>query len=333
MKMADLQLSIAMQPNARSRAVLDGRMKPEGIELQFTALHPSEIFWRQLRFQEFDVSEMSMSSLLITIANGNRDWVAFPVFTTRRFFHTGIWVRNDRGIEKPGDLKGKRVGVPEYQQTAALWGRGVLQHEFGVLPTDIEWFMERTEEVSHGGATGFRPPPGLKFNRIPAHDSIGAMLLDGRLDAALHYLAGNNVVDRSRANLADHTEVRLLFADQEAEARRYFAKTGLFPINHAMVVRRSVAERHPWVVLNLYNAFLEAKERWLASVSEAAQTHLLLGLLPPEAGAALRQDPFPYGVVANRKVLETIAQYSHEQGLTPRMLSLDEIFPSNTLAL
>jgi 4,5-dihydroxyphthalate decarboxylase len=331
--MADLQLSIAMQPNGRSRPVLDGRMKPEGIELQFTALHPSEIFWRQLRFQEFDVSEMSMSSLLISIANGNRDWVAFPVFTTRRFFHTGIWVRNDRGIEKPADLKGKRVGVPEYQQTAALWGRGVLQHEWGVLPTDIEWFMERTEEISHGGATGFRPPPGLKFNRIPANDSIGAMLLDGRLDAALHYLAGNNVVDRSRANLEDHKEVRLLFADQAEEARRYFAKTGLFPINHAMVVRRSIAERHPWVVLNLYNAFLAAKDRWLASVSEAAQSHLLLGLLPPEAGTALRSDPFPYGVVANRKVLETIAQYSHEQALTPRMLRLDEIFPANTMAL
>ncbi len=331
--MADLQLSIAMQPNARSRAVLDGGLKPEGIELQFTALHPSEIFWRQLRFQEFDVSEMSMSSLLITIANGNRDWVAFPVFTTRRFFHTGIWVRNDRGIEKPADLKGKRVGVPEYQQTAALWGRGVLQHEFGVAPTDIEWFMERTEEVSHGGATGFRPPPGLKFNRIPANESIGSMLLDGRLDAALHYIVGNNVVDRSQANLADQPEVRLLFADPAAEGRRYFAKTGLFPINHAMVVRRSIAERHPWVVLNLYNAFRTAKDRWLAQVSEAVQSHVQLGMLAPEAAAGLRADPFPYGVVANCRVLETIAAYSHEQGLTPRTLALDSIFPANTLAL
>ena len=331
--MADLQLSIAMQPNARSRAVLDGSLKPEGIELQFTALHPSEIFWRQLRFQEFDVSEMSMSSLLITIANGNRDWVAFPVFTTRRFFHTGIWVRNDRGIEKPADLKGKRVGVPEYQQTAALWGRGVLQHEFGVAPTDIEWFMERTEEVSHGGATGFRPPPGLKFNRIPANESIGSMLLDGRLDAALHYIVGNNVVDRSQANLADQPEVRLLFADPAAEGRRYFAKTGLFPINHAMVVRRSIAERHPWVVLNLYNAFRTAKDRWLAQVSEAVQSHVQLGMLAPEAAAGLHADPFPYGVVANRRVLETIAAYSHEQGLTPRTLALDSIFPANTLAL
>ena len=331
--MADLQLSIAMQPNARSRAVLEGRMKPEGIELQFTALHPSEIFWRQLRFKEFDVSEMSMSSLLIVLSQGNQDWVAFPVFTTRRFFHAGIWVRNDRGIEKPADLKGKRVGVPEYQQTAALWTRGALQHEFGVAPADMEWFMERTEEISHGGATGFRAPLGVKLNRIPASESIASMLLSGELDAAAHYIVGNNVVDRSKVDLAERKEVRLLFADPAAEARRYFAKTGLFPINHGMVVRRSIAERHPWVVLNLYNAFLAAKERWLASVGEAVQSHLLLGLLPQETAAALRQDPFPYGVVANRKVLEAIAQYSHEQGLTPRMLRLDEVFPANTLAL
>jgi 4,5-dihydroxyphthalate decarboxylase len=331
--MADLQLSIAMQPNARSRAVLDGRLKPEGIELQVTALHPSEIFWRQLRFKEFDVSEMSMSSLLIVLSQGNQDWVAIPVFTARRFFHTGIWVRNDCDIDSPADLKGKRVGVPEYQQTAALWTRGVLQHEFGVAPSDMEWFMERTEEISHGGATGFRPPPGVKLNRIPASESIASLLLSGKLDAAAHYILGNNVVDRSKVDLAERQEVRLLFSDPAAEARRFFAKTGLFPINHGMVVRRSIAERHPWVVLNLYNAFLAAKERWLAAVGEAAQSHLLLGLLPQEAAAALRQDPFPYGVVANRKVLEAIAQYSHEQGLTPRRMTLDAVFPANTLAL
>ena len=331
--MTDLQLSITMLPNARSAPVLDGRLKPEGIELVATALHPSEIFWRQLKFAEFDVSEMSMSSLLILLANGNRDWVAFPVFTTRRFFHTGIWVRDDAKIRSPADLKGKRVGVPEYQQTAALWTRGALQHEFGVLATDMEWWMERTEEVSHGGATGFRAPPGVKLHRIPANDSMGAMLVEGRLDAALHYLSANNAVDRSRIRLEDRSDIHLLFADPAEEGRRYYAKTGFFPINHAMVVRRSIAERHPWVVLNLFNAFREAKDKWLAQVSEAVETHVQLGLLPREAAVQLRKDPYPYGVVANRSILETIARYSHEQGLTPRVLPLDEIFPANTLAL
>lgn len=331
--MSDLQLSIAMHANARSRAVLDGRIKAEGVELLATDIFPSEIFWRQLHFSEFDISEMSMSSLLISIANGNRDWVALPVFTTRRFFHTGMWARNDARINTPADLRGKRVGVPEYQQTAALWGRGALQHEFGVSPTEIEWYMERTEQVSHGGATGFRPPPGVKLNRIPASESIGSMLVEGKLDAALHYIVNNNLVDRSQIRLEDRSEGHYIFPDLAAEGRRYFAKTGLFPINHGMVIRRSIVERHPWVVLNIYSAFLEAKNKWLAHVTEAAEAHLQLGLLPPEAAATLRKDPYPYGVVANRQVLETIARYSHEQGLTPRMLPLDEIFPANTLNL
>ena len=331
--MTALQLSIAMHPNPRSAPVLEGSLKTEGVEFNFTSLFPSEIFWRQLKFQEFDVSEMSMSSLLILLASGNRDWVAMPIFTTRRFFHTGIWVRDDANIRTPADLKGKRVGVPEYQQTAALWTRGALQHEFGVKATEMEWWMERTEEVSHGGATGFRPPAGVTLHRVPANDSLGAMLVEGRIDAALHYLAHVNAVDRSRVRLEDRTDIHLLFRNPAEEGRRYFAKTGFFPINHAMVIRRSIAEQHPWVVLNIYNAFREAKDRWLAEISEAASTHVQLGLLSREAADALRKDPYPYGVVANRHILETIARYSHEQGLTPRVLSLEEVFPQKTLDL
>jgi len=276
---------------------------------------------------------MSLSSLLIAFAGGNRDWVGLPVFTTRRFFHTGMWVRRDARIERPEDLKGKRIGVPEYQQTAALWSRGVLQHEFGVSPTDMEWWMERTEERSHGGATGFQPPAGVKLHRIPQEKNIGTMLLSGELDATLLYLPENNLVDRSSARLEDHPEVRLLFPDPAAEGRRYYAKTKLFHINHGMVVRRSIAEQHPWVVLNLFNAFRKAKDEWLRRVSESVQTHVELGLLSLEAAKALREDPFPYGVASNRQVLETVCEYSHEQGLTPRKLSLDEIFPANTLDL
>jgi 4,5-dihydroxyphthalate decarboxylase len=331
--MSDLQLSLAMGLNARAAPVLEGAVKPEGIEFLATALHPSEIFWRQLHFADFDVSEMSMSSLLIAVAGGIKDWVGIPVFTSRRFFHTGIWVRNDAHIERPQDLRGKRVGVPEYQQTAALWARGVLQHEFGVSPGEIEWFMERTEARSHGGATGFQPPPGVRVNRIPAEKSIGSMLVGGELDATLFYLHDNNLVDRSRVRLEDCPNVRLLFDDPAAEGRRYFAKSGLYPVNHGMVVRRSIAERHPWVVLNIYNAFRVAKENWLREMREAVQTHLDLGLLAPESAKALAQDPYPYGIVGNRYLLETIARYSHEQGLTPRVVGMDEIFAASTLEL
>jgi 4,5-dihydroxyphthalate decarboxylase len=329
--MAELPLSIAMAPNARSRAILEGRIAPAGVAFHATPMHPSEIFWRQLKYAEFDVSEMSMSSLLIYAARGGRDWIGIPVFTTRRFFHTGMWVRKDRGIETPADLKGKKLGVPEYQQTAALWGRGVLQHEFGVSPTEIEWHMERTEEVSHGGATGFKPPPGVTLHRIPPEKSIGSMLVSGELDGALHYIVDTNLVDRSRIRLEDRPEVKRLFPDPAAEGRRYFAKTGIYPVNHGMVVRRTIAEKHPWVVLNIYNAFRDAKDRWLAQVSKAVEAHATTGLLPPEAAAALKRDPYPYGVRGNRKVLETIAAYSHEQGLTPRVLALDEVFAPSTL--
>ena len=296
-------------------------------------MHPSEIFWRQLSFAEFDVSEMSMSSLLMAIAGGNRDWVGLPIFTSRHFFHTWAWVRTSAGIERPEDLKGKRVGVPEYQQTAALWSRGALKHEWGVEPEDLDWYMERPPERSHGGATGFKPPAGVRFQYIPENKNIGSMLADGELDATLLYVASANLVDRSRLRLEGDPRFRLLFPDPQAEGRRYFAKTGLFPINHGMVVRRSIVEKHPWVVLNIFNAFQQAKEQSLRAARELAEPFLTLGWLPPEAARGLAQDPYPYGVRSNQKVLETIAQYSHEQGLTPRVMDLGEVFAPATMDL
>src|SRR5215208_6724598 len=267
----------------------------------------------------------------MSTAHANRDWVGIPVFTSRQFFHTNIWVRTDAGINQPADLKGKRVGVPEYQQTAALWARGVLQHEFGVQPEDIEWFMERTPERSHGGATGFQPPAGVKLNRIPAEKNIGTMMMAGELDATLLYLTDPNLVDRSRVVFEGNPKVRYLFADRQAEAKRYFRKTGLFPINHGMVVRRSVYEQHPWVGLNIFNAFRLAKEQVAAQTRDLARTHVDLGLVPDGTAAGLQQDAYPYGVKSNENVLHTVCQYSHEQGLTPRVLQLDEIFAPSTL--
>ena len=331
--MASLQLSLMMSANDRSRPVLDGTLVPDGIDLLSTVGHPSEIFWRQLHFKEFDLSEMSLSSLLMAIANGNRDWVGLPIFTSRRFFHTWGWVRLASGVDKPQDLKGKRVGVPEYQQTAALWSRGVLKDEFGVEPQDMEWWMERTEERSHGGATGFRPPAGIRFNRIPADQSIGSMLVEGKLDATLLYLTDNNLVDRSRVTLNGNPQFRLLFPNPVAEGQRYFQKTGIYPINHGMVIRRSIHEQYPWVALNIFNAFQKAKELANARLKELVSTHLELGLLGADARQALGVDPYPYGVKSNQKTLDAITHYSFDQGLTPRLMQLDEIFAPSTLDL
>src|SRR5665213_193770 len=294
-----LELSIALSENENTRAILDGRIAPDAIKLRATALHPSEMFWRQLKFAEFDVSEMSMSSLTIATSKAQTPWVAMPVFPTREFFHLRILVRAASGIETPADLKGKRVGVPEYQQTAAIWGRGVLQHEFGVHAKDIEWFMERTPDLSHGGATDFKPPAGVTINQIPASTNIGEMLLNGELDATLLYLTNRNIVDRSRADLANDPRFKPLF-DRAAEGRRYFAKTGIYQINHTVVMRRSLYETHPWAALNIYNAFAQARAEIIRRRDTSLHRHFEPGLLGDDARRALSVDPMAYGVRRNR---------------------------------
>ena len=327
-----LELSIALSENENTRAILDGRIAPDAIKLYPTALHPSEMFWRQLKFAEFDVSEMSMSSLTIATSHGPTPWVAIPVFTTREFFHNRILVRVASGIERPADLKGKRVGVPEYQQTAAIWGRGVLQHEFGVHPRDIEWHMERTPETSHGGSTGFKAPDGVTVRQIPLSTNIGEMMVKGELDATLLYLTHANLVDRSRIDLNGDSRFRPLF-DRKAEARRYFAKTGIYQINHTVVMRRSLYEQHPWIALNLFKAFAAAKAEVRQQGEQFLRNYFITGLLGGEARDALANDPMAYGVNSTRKVLETIAQYVHEQGLTSRRVGLEELFAPSTMGL
>jgi 4,5-dihydroxyphthalate decarboxylase len=332
-----LALSVALSDNPNTRPLIDGAVAAEGIDLTATVIHPSEMFWRQLRFAEFDVSEMSMSSLLISTEKGAplgpTPWVALPVFTTREFFHTRILVRADAGIASPADLKGKRVGVPEYQQTAAIWGRGVLENEFGVHPRDMEFFMERVADKSHGGATGFTPPAGVTVHQIPASTNIGEMLVRGELDATLLYLTDRNLVDRSRIDLAADKCVRPLFPDRAAEGRRYYAKTGIYPINHAVVIRRSLAEKHPWIALNLYSAFAAARAQVLRAGSVALTSHFETGVIGEDVRKALAADPMAYGVKATRKVLETIAQYVHAQRLTVRPVKIEELFAPATLDL
>ncbi len=320
-----------MAPNPRSNPVLDGRISPDAIDLIPSVVYPSELFWRQLRFADFDVSEMSFSSLMIAMAGGDERWVGLPIFTTRRFFHTRILVRRDSGIETAADLKGRRVGVPEYQQTAALWIRGALQHEFGVAPRDMEFWMERTPEHSHGGATGFKPPPGVTVNQIPADRNIGSMMLSGELEAAIHYYGSPNLVDRSTADLWNHPDIEPLFPDPVAEGARYYRKTGIYPINHGMVIRREIAEEHPWAVLNIMKAFEAANDLADAARMEQVDYHIKAGLVPADSSQALATRLVHHGIKANRKVLETAAQYSFEQGLTPRLMKLEEVFAESTM--
>jgi 4,5-dihydroxyphthalate decarboxylase len=327
-----LQFSIGLTSNPRTWQVIDGQIKPDGIDLVPTVLHPSELFWRQLRYAEFDVSEMSVSSLMMARSKGDERFVGIPVFTTRRFFHTTTLVRRDAKIEVPADLKGKRVGVPEYQQTAALWARGVLQHEFGVEPKDMEFWMERPPSRSHGGATGFKPPPGVTVNQIPEEKSIGSMMLARELDAVIFYLVDPNLIDRSTVDLHHHPDIKPLFPDPLAEGVRFYRKTGLYPINHGMVIKRELAEQHPWAITNILKAFNQANALANRQRMEHVEYHLETGLLPAQASKALQTPIISHGIIANRLVLETIAQYSLEQGLTPRLMKLDELFAASMMA-
>ena len=311
--LADAQISICLTDNLHTRPIIDGRVKVDGVDLVVSTAGPPELFWRQLNFAEFDVSEMSCSSLVIAISHGDARFVALPVFATRSFFHTRTQVRADSGIEKPEDLKGRRVGVPEYQQTAALWTRGALQHEFGVSPLDLDWYMERPPESSHGGATGFEPPAGLKFQYIPQGESIRSMLASGKLDASVF---GN----------VNMPGVRNLFRDTAAEGARYYKKTGFFPMNHTVVFKREIAEKYPWAVRNVFKAFEAAKALVRRQTRELSAVYFDLELIPRAQQQALDADPYPYGFAVNRTLLEALTQYSHEQGLTSRVVDLKDVF-------
>lgn len=326
-----LQLSFGITSNPRTWPIIDGRVVPDAIDPAISVCDPSELFWRQLRFAEFDVSEMSMSSLMMIRSQDDDRFVGLPVFTTRRFFHTNILVRRDARINAPADLKGKRVGVPEYQQTAALWIRGVIQSEFGVAPKDMEFWMERVPARSHAGAVGFKAPPGVTINQIPPEKSIGSMMVSGELDACMFYIRNQNLIDRSTEDLHNHPDIKPLFPDAVAEGIRYYQKTGIYPINHGMVVRREIAERNPWVIINLLKAFNEANAIANRERVEHVAYHLETGLVPAQYRSALATPVLTHGIKANRNTLETAAAYSHEQGLTPRMLKLDELFAPSSM--
>jgi 4,5-dihydroxyphthalate decarboxylase len=337
--MPRIALSFISQLNERTRPLMDGTVQPEGVELIPTVSDPSETFWRQLNFQEFAISEMSLSSFLIAKSRG-LDMVAIPVFPARRFFHLDVSVHADAGVQTPSDLKGKRLGVGEYQQTAALWTRGTLEHDFGVSQYDVHWYMERTEELSHGGATGFTPPPGISFQRVPPDKSLASMLVNHELDAAPVARAfghPTNVIDRStriRAAAGDWSKVRPLFADPIAEGARFFEAHGFIPINHTYVIRGDVHREHPWLAFNLYTAFVRAKERALAHLADSIPSALIFGRdYLAQTRRLFGDDPFPYGLAANRQVLDTLVAYSHEQGLTASPMVVDELFAPSTHAL
>jgi 4,5-dihydroxyphthalate decarboxylase len=337
--MAKLRLSFISAFNERVDPLMNGTIEAEGIEIVPTYSHPSETFWRQLKFQEFDVGEMSMSSYLIARERGF-DMIALPVFPSRRLFHTELSYNTDSGIKSPADLVGKRIGVGEYQQTAALWQRGILEHDFGVSQYKVHWYMERTEELSHGGATGFAPPAGISFQRIPTDKSMASMLVNNELDAAAinsPWKNMPNVIGRSHlipGAGGDWSKVKLLFEDRMAEGARFFKRWGFLPVNHAYTIKGEIYKRYPWVAFNLYTGFVKAKEHFNRKLVDSIPTALFFGReYLAKTQEIFGDDPYPYGVKSNRKMLEALMDLSREQGLTSTKTKVEELFAASTLDL
>jgi 4,5-dihydroxyphthalate decarboxylase len=336
--MPKLTLGFISAFNERVEPLMNGTVNAEGIELIPTYSHPAETFWRQLKFGEFEVAEMSMSSYLIAKSQG-ADMIALPVFPSRRLFQTELSYHADSGITKPEDLAGKKLGVAEYQQTAALWIRGILEHDFDVSQYKIHWYMERSEEMSHGGATGFKPPPGISFNRIAPNKSLASTLLDNELDVAhiaSPFVLQANALDRSSriGGKGDWSNIRPLFPDRMAEGSRFYKKHGFLPVNHTYIIRGDIYKKYPWVAFNLYTGFVKSKALAREKMMERIPSGLFFG---PEYAAMTRDligdDPFPFGIKANRAMLDMIIGFSHEQGLTPKKLAIEELFAESTLGL
>ena len=337
--MARLTLSFVTGTNERVNPLVEGVVQPEGVDLIPTLSDPSETFWRQLNFEEFEISEMSLSSYLIARSRG-MDMMAIPVFPSRRFMHTQLSYHADSGVTGPGDLTGKRIGVGEYQQTAALWTRGILEHDFGVSQYDVHWYMERTDELSHGGATGFTPPEGISFQRVPPDKSLASMLVANEIDAAAVHRAfqkDSNIIDRStriRARKADWSRIKPLFPDRIAEGKRFFEQHGYIPANHACIIRGDIHRQYPWLAFNLYKAFVAAKEVARDRLAASIPTALVFGQeYLAKTRAIFGDDPYPYGIRANREMIETIIDYSHEQGLTKEKARIEDLFAPSTLDL
>lgn len=335
--MAPLTLSFISAFNERVEALMNGTVAADGIEIIPTYSHPSETFWRQLKFHEFEIAEMSMSSYLIARAR-DADMIALPVFPSRRFFHAEQSYHVDSGIKAAGDLNGKRIGVGEYQQTAALWTRGVLEHDFGVSQYKVHWHMERSEELSHGGATGFTPPPGISFHRIPPDKSMATMLVNHEIDVAPiagHLERAVNVIDRSthmRGTAGDWSKVKPLFPDPVEEARRFVTQHGFVPVNHTYIIRGDVHRANPGLAISLYQGFLAAKRHARENLLARVPTALFFGAeYLKMTQELLGDDPYAYGIAANRAMLDTVIGFSHEQGLTPRRMKVEELFAESTL--
>jgi 4,5-dihydroxyphthalate decarboxylase len=311
----------------RTHALETGQVSPAGVDLNFIPIKSvGEAFFRQARFASFDASEFSLSTLITMIAAGDDRLVAIPVFPSRVFRHSQVYVRSNAGIVRPENLRGRRVGILEYSMTAALWIRGFLQHDYGVLPAEIDWYTGGLRTPTFHERIEMELPEGVRLSSIGAGETLEGLLEESRLDALVSAVPP--------LSFKDGGVTQRLFRDARATELEYFERTEIFPIMHTVVIRRDVYEANRWLAQSLLDAFNEAKRIGIARInyigSLAAITPWLAHELE-EVEKVFGGDPYPFGFSANRHVLETALQYSFEQGLSKRLVEPEELFAPEVL--
>src|SRR5579863_9326377 len=327
--MGDVPITIACGNYDRTRAIRDGRVKVEGCDVTYLPMYPEEIFHRAFKFQEFDVSEISFSSYIRTVSAGTAGYIGVPAFVSRIFRHSGIYVRKGAGIEKPEDLRGKRIGVPEYQITAVVWMRGMMQHEYGVKPSEIHWRSGGQEQAGREERTPLKPIPGLDLKAIPHDKTLVGMLRDGELDAIFTARPPSSF-------LSGEPHIARLFPDTRAAEVAYFKKTGLFPIMHLIGIRKTLLARYPWLATSLYKAFCEAKALAMTDLRDVNALMVTLPFLEAETldtMAIMGSDFWRYGVHENKGEIDALTGYAFEQGLVDRKLAPQELFAPSVFEL
>ncbi len=323
--MSKLQLSVAVGNYDRVRPLIDGAVQIDGVDPVFMTLPPEEIFFRAFRSQDFDICELSMSSTTVKTADRNCPYVAVPAFVSRAFRHNSIWVRTDR-IKSPADLKGKRVGLPEYQLTACVWARIILEDDHGVKPSDITWVRGGIEDAGRPEKISIKLPPGVHMEDAPEGATISQLLergeIDGFIAPRVPTLAGKK-----------HPNIGMLFADPIAAGKDYFRRTGIFPIMHVTGIRRTLVEQHPWLPAAVFKAFSQSKAKCLEALEDTAATKVTLPFVEDQLRLArefMGEDFWSYGLEPNRKVLETFLRFHHKEGLSSRLVTPEELFHSST---
>ncbi len=327
--MTDVPVTIACGNYDRTRAIKDGTVNVEGCAVTYLPLYPEEIFHRAFKFQEFDISELSFSSYIRTVAAGTAAYIGIPAFVSRIFRHSGMYIRKDAGIAKPQDLRGKRVGVPEYQITAVVWMRGLMQHEYGVRPSEIHWRSGGQEQPGRHERTPLKAIPGFDLQPIGDDRTLVGMLRAGELDALFTARAPSSFLN-------GEAHIARLFADTRQAERAYYKKTGLFPIMHLIGIRKTLAEKYPWLPTSVYKAFCAAKALAMIDLRDVNALTVTLPWLEAETNetSALMGDDFwKYGISENLAEIAALTQYVHEQGLADRKVKVEELFHPATFEI